>query len=173
MEYENPDLILLPKRSKAKFTPEEDQMITDLVKKFGDENWALIASMMKGRSTRQCRERYINYLNPTINRAPWTKEEDDLLIEKKSIYGSHWKSIADFFPHRTDINVKNRWLKLQRQNAKKLRKEGKIIANRKKMMDAGDCWVNFVEPIYNSVQFCELENMSDAMLQYISIVDGY
>ena len=171
MEYENPDIISLPKRCKSKFTPEEDQMIQDLVKKFGDQNWALIASMMKGRSTRQCRERYINYLNPTINRSPWTQAEDDLLYEKKAIYGTHWKSIADFFPHRTDINVKNRWLKLQRQKAKKIRKEEKITTKHKNVLDAGDCWVNFVEPIYNSLEFCEVENMSEDMLRYISIMD--
>lgn len=89
-----------------------------LVQHFGDENWALIASKVKGRSTRQCRERYKNYLSPSINNSPWTQEEEELLYEKYSIYGPKWKLIADFFKNRTDINIKNHWLKLERQKKK-------------------------------------------------------
>lgn len=114
-----------PRHPRAKFSPMEDQRILELVERFGDQNWALIASMIKGRSTRQCRERYVNYLCPDVNTSPWTHEEDELLYLKKEAYGAHWKTISGFFKNRTDINVKNRWLKLERQKAKQIRKEKK------------------------------------------------
>ena len=91
------------------FSYEEDEQLKRLVEKFGDKDWKFIAKRMPGRSTRQCRERYKNYLSPEIKNGPWTKEEDDLLKEKYSEYGPRWSVISKFFKSRSDVNVKNRW----------------------------------------------------------------
>ncbi|KAK8881749.1 hypothetical protein M9Y10_044385 [Tritrichomonas musculus] len=91
------------------FSYEEDEQLKKLVEQFGDKDWKFIARKMPGRSTRQCRERYKNYLSPDIKNGPWTKEEDDLLKEKYNEYGPHWSSISKFFKSRSDVNIKNRW----------------------------------------------------------------
>ena len=116
-----------PKQGKHKrrsaFTPEEDDRLRELVGKHGENNWFHIASKMPKRDTRQCRERWFNYLSPKVINGVWTQPEDDLLAEKVAIFGRKWKSIEPFFPGRTDINIKNRWNFLQKRKAKDQVKE--------------------------------------------------
>ena len=107
---------------KSKFDKSEDEKLKRLVNKFGQDDWNLIANKMKGRSVRQCRERWLNYLDPNLNKGVWTEEEDKLLYEKFNEIGRRWKVIASFFENRTDINVKNRWLMLERHRLKNSKK---------------------------------------------------
>jgi hypothetical protein len=46
---------------------------------------------------------------------PWTPSEDALLLEKVQEFGRRWVRIAEFFPMRTDVHVKNRFIVLQRR----------------------------------------------------------
>lgn len=91
------------------FSPEEDAYLCSLVKQFGDNCWKIIAKKMPNRTTRQCRERYKNYLSPEIKNGPWSKEEDELLKEKYKEFGPKWAKIGSFFNSRSDVNIKNRW----------------------------------------------------------------
>lgn len=84
-------------------------------------DWCKIADNMPNRNARQCRDRWINYLSPTVVNGKWTEEEDHLLIEKYLTMGNCWRQIAAFFPTRTDINIKNRFRKLQRRMHKDIR----------------------------------------------------
>lgn len=91
------------------FSPEEDAYLCSLVNQYGSNCWKFIAKKMPNRTTRQCRERYKNYLSPEIKNGPWTKEEDDLLREKYKEFGPKWAQISTFFNSRSDVNIKNRW----------------------------------------------------------------
>lgn len=44
-----------------------------LVQKFGVKSWSLIASHLKGRLGKQCRERWYNHLNPEIRKDSWVR----------------------------------------------------------------------------------------------------
>lgn len=112
---------------RAKFDAEEDEHLKRVVEKYGTNDWELIAIKIRGRTARQCRERWTNYLNPAIDNSEWTEEEDALLLEKHEEIGRHWKAIAEFFPNRTDIAVKNRWLMLERRRLKSQRRGGLIF----------------------------------------------
>jgi hypothetical protein len=74
---------------------------------------------MGGKNQRQCRERWINYLCPSLNTSAWTPDEDALLLQKYIEMGTRWVKIAKFFPHRTDAMVKNRFNKIQRREQKR------------------------------------------------------
>lgn len=91
------------------FSPEEDAFLKFLVMQYGTKDFKKIASFIPGRTPRQVRERYKNYLSPEINNGPWSRDEDALLKAKYEELGPKWSKIAEFFPHRSDINVKNRW----------------------------------------------------------------
>lgn len=56
--------------------------------------WEQVAKMMGGRSYKQCRERYTNYLRDGLNCGPWSKEEDALLLEMHHKIGNKWAEIA-------------------------------------------------------------------------------
>jgi hypothetical protein len=70
---------------------------------------------MRGRNARACRDRWVNHLCPNLATAAWTPEEDALLVSLQEQHGNRWVKIAPFFPNRTDVMVKNRFLALQRR----------------------------------------------------------
>ena len=104
---------------RVNFTEAEDAKLIELVNQFGDVEWMKIADNMPGRNIRQCRERWLNYLSPDLDKGPWTREEDNLLLQKYQEIGPKWKAISTLFPKRTDISLKNRMHKLVRSYNKK------------------------------------------------------
>ena len=145
-----------PKQGKHKrrsaFTPEEDDRLRELVGKHGENNWFHIASKMPKRDTRQCRERWFNYLSPKVINGVWTGPEDELLAEKVAIFGRKWKSIEPFFPGRTDINIKNRWNFLQKKKAKTA--EVKDVFSEKQFED-------LFESLLGTNDSCDFDTISD------------
>ena len=103
------------KGAKAKFTPEEDIELKQLIEVYGTNNWQTIASKMKGRNERQVKDRWFYYLSPDLNKSEWTQEEDNLLISKVQELGSSWVKISKAFNGRTDVQIKNRWNILKRK----------------------------------------------------------
>ncbi|KAK8865516.1 hypothetical protein M9Y10_011072 [Tritrichomonas musculus] len=113
------------KKSRNRFTREEDEKIKKLVNIFGTQSWILISKFMLGRSPKQIRDRYSNYLIPGLFLGEWSKEEDELLIKLFDQYGPKWSIIQNFFPNRGNNSIKNRWhnilnKKLSKENEKKL-----------------------------------------------------
>lgn len=100
---------IMNKNHKFKFTENEDKMLTSLVDQHGAKNWKFISSFMPGRNTKQCRDRYVNYLSPKINRSKWEEKDDRLLLEKYKIHGPKWSLMTQFFPNRTANDIKNRF----------------------------------------------------------------
>lgn len=98
------------RRRREKFLPQEDEMLRQLVDKYGPCAWEQIAREMPGRNVRQCRERWKHYLSGTASKEPWTEEEDQLLFEKMKEIGPKWTKLTQFFKGRTDIQIKARWM---------------------------------------------------------------
>jgi hypothetical protein len=105
-----------PVQEKTVFTPVEDALLLALVRQFGRTHWINVASRMPPRTARQCRERWINYLNPELSQAPWTSGEDDILRSKYKEFGPKWVQIAEFLPRRSANSIKNRVAVLERRS---------------------------------------------------------
>jgi hypothetical protein len=102
---------------KGSWTRQEDETILDYVAQFGTKNWAKLAEMLTGRIGKQCRERWRNHLDPDNNHAPWTPEEDQMLVELHEQYGNQWVKMASIMKGRSDNHIKNRWNStLRKQN---------------------------------------------------------
>lgn len=114
---------------KIKFSAEEDSKLLNLVQQYGTKNWVRISQMMETRNPRQCRERYNNYINPSLRKDNWKKEEDDLIEEKVLEFGPKWNKISKFFENRSDYSIRNRWMMLERHKAKSENMEKKLKAN--------------------------------------------
>ncbi|EAX83484.1 Myb-like DNA-binding domain containing protein [Trichomonas vaginalis G3] len=110
------------RKPRHKFTEEEDKLIRQQIAAVGEGNWTLIAKVVPGRTARQCRERWINYLSPNVANTPWTEEEDRMLENLVETLGTKWCVIAKQFPRRTDVLIKNRWSLLNRRKIKKQKK---------------------------------------------------
>jgi len=105
------------KSKKSKFTPVEDEKLRKLVSIHGVANWSAVALELPGRSARQCRDRYSNYLDPGLNTNNWKPEEDHQLLEKYMSIGPHWRVLKDYFPFRSINSVRNRVLRLIRKGS--------------------------------------------------------
>ena len=74
------DKILKPGQVKGLWTQEEDRNLINWVEKSVTRKWSVCARMITGRNGKQCRERWINNLNPDISKADWTEAEDHSLF---------------------------------------------------------------------------------------------
>jgi hypothetical protein len=101
------------------FTEQDDEELRNLVNTFGESSWKDIAIRMPlGFSSRQCRERWQNYVSPLLYSQIWTDEEDQKLIEEFARVGTRWTVIAEAFPGRSGNTVRNRYFLLQRKKDK-------------------------------------------------------
>ena len=101
----------VPSTKRQKFTPLEDERILSLVCQFGCLNWLTIATFLPGRTAKQCRDRYYNYLQEPQTNEPWKTYEDEILLTLLSLIGPRWVEISRHLPGRSGNNVKNRWYK--------------------------------------------------------------
>ena len=69
------------RQEKTKWLPEEDEALKKAVALHDAKNWKGISSYLEEKSWKQCRERWLNHLNPDINKTPWTFEEDQKILD--------------------------------------------------------------------------------------------
>ena len=95
-----------PYKNRFPWTNEEDMRLAELVYKYG-QNWSIIASSLNGRTGKQVRERYLNNLDPALNRNKFSLEEDEKIIEMYTQIGPKWKEMTREFSGRTENMIKN------------------------------------------------------------------
>lgn len=97
-----PDII------RGKFSKEEDKKIIELVNIYG-KNWSEISKVLKTRSGKQIRDRYLNVLDSHLNRGKFTEDEDKKLLRLFLKHGPKWSKIAQFFSNRSSDKIKSRY----------------------------------------------------------------
>uniref|UniRef100_A0A7S3PRD7 Uncharacterized protein n=1 Tax=Aplanochytrium stocchinoi TaxID=215587 RepID=A0A7S3PRD7_9STRA len=77
-------------------------------------NWGQICKKIPGRTAKQCRERWVNNLNPEIRKGQWTPEEDQRILELHQLFPKKWAMISKHLQGRTENSVKIRFKTLAR-----------------------------------------------------------
>lgn len=106
--------------TRSRWTQEEEKALIKLVSMTGARGWNQIASLLKTKTAKQCRDHYANCLNPEIKNSLWTDEEEQILLMKFNEYGSHWSKIKKFLPGRTTAMIKNYVTMLLKKNERNM-----------------------------------------------------
>jgi len=147
--------------TKTTWSTLEDSILRQIVNSYGSKNWQAIANILNQelgepnkRIGKQCRERWLNHLHPSVNKSQWTPAEDLLLLENHKKYSNQWAKIAKFIPGRTENMVKNRFNTIY----KKKRDEIKTSKNLRK-------------PLNEVIEEMEADNDIDPDVLYNSSVE--
>ncbi|XP_068604273.1 myb-related protein A [Brachionichthys hirsutus] len=95
---------------KIKWSRDEDEKLKTLVEQHGTDSWKPIADFFPGRTDGQCQHRWQKVLNPELVKGPWTKEEDQKVIDLVRKYGpKRWSVIAKHLQGRIGKQCRERW----------------------------------------------------------------
>lgn len=98
------------KASRGNWLPEEDEILRQAVEKYGGKNWKNISECLQNRSDVQCLHRWQKVLRPGLIKGPWTKEEDERVVELVQKYGmKSWSQIARQLNGRLGKQCRERW----------------------------------------------------------------
>jgi hypothetical protein len=102
-----------PKIKRNKWSFEEDLTLGIALKIYGNKKWSKIANHLQGRTDIQCRERFCNILDPSLEEVDWTSMEDIKLLMLYDKMKNKWSKIAKEFGNRTDNTCWRRWKYLE------------------------------------------------------------
>ena len=85
-------------------------------------SWPEIADKLIGRPPEQVRNRFLNDIDPTLNRKPFTEVEKRKVYKLQEQYGNKWTQIASEMPGRSEKMVKNCWFNAKMSHRRKLRR---------------------------------------------------
>ncbi|XP_050440569.1 transcriptional activator Myb isoform X3 [Adelges cooleyi] len=105
--------------NKGRWTKDEDIRLKQLVDEY-QERWDIIAQHFNDRSDIQCQQRWHKVVNPDLVKGPWTKEEDETVLELVEKYGpKKWTLIARHLKGRIGKQCRERWHNHLNPNIKK------------------------------------------------------
>ncbi|CAK4080584.1 unnamed protein product [Aphanomyces euteiches] len=72
----------------------EDEILKAAVMKYGKNQWARVASLLARKSAKQCKARWYEWLDPSIKKTEWSREEEEKLLHLAKLMPSQWRTIA-------------------------------------------------------------------------------
>lgn len=114
----------LAPHKRGRWSKEEDAQLIAAIKKYGAPNWSKIQTLVPDRTDVQCRERFVNVLDPTVKKGKFSADEDALLEKAVKVCGvENWSTVAATMaasvpsgqPTRTDSQLRTRYLNIHKE----------------------------------------------------------
>ncbi|KAJ1025187.1 hypothetical protein NDA16_002692 [Ustilago loliicola] len=72
----------------------EDEILKAAISKYGKNQWARISSLLVRKTPKQCKARWYEWLDPSIKKTEWSREEDEKLLHLAKLMPTQWRTIA-------------------------------------------------------------------------------
>ena len=72
----------------------EDEILKAAVMKYGKNQWARVASLLSRKSASQCKARWYEWLDPSIKKVEWSRDEEEKLLHLAKLMPNQWRTIA-------------------------------------------------------------------------------
>jgi pre-mRNA-splicing factor CDC5/CEF1 len=72
----------------------EDEILKAAVQKYGKQQWARVASLLNRKSAKQCKARWHEWLDPSVRKVEWSREEEEKLLHLAKLLPAQWKTIG-------------------------------------------------------------------------------
>ncbi|RKP33890.1 hypothetical protein BJ085DRAFT_29293, partial [Dimargaris cristalligena] len=72
----------------------EDEILKAAVMKYGKNQWARVSSLLGRKTAKQCKARWFEWLDPSIKKTDWSKDEDEKLLHLAKLMPTQWRTIA-------------------------------------------------------------------------------
>ena len=142
--------------------------------KYGKNQWSRIASLLHRKSAKQCKARWFEWLDPSIKKTEWSREEDEKLLHLAKLMPTQWRTISPIIG-RTAAQCLERYEYLLDQAQKK--EEGEDMVDDPRKLKPGEIDPNPetkpARPDPKDMDEDELEMLSEARARYVSIFSPY
>ena len=122
----------------------EDEILKAAVMKYGKNQWARISSLLVRKSAKQCKARWYEWLDPSIKKTEWSKEEDEKLLHLAKLMPTQWRTIAPIVG-RTPAQCLERYHRLL-EEAEQFDEEG-ITGEDVRKLKPGEIGISFTNNI--------------------------
>ena len=72
----------------------EDEILKAAVMKYGKQQWARVASLLNRKSAKQCKARWHEWLDPSVKKVEWSRQEEEKLLHLAKLMPAQWKTIG-------------------------------------------------------------------------------
>jgi pre-mRNA-splicing factor CDC5/CEF1 len=93
------------------WTNVEDEVLRAAISKYGLTQWSRVSSLLARKTAKQCKARWVEWLDPSVKKIEWSREEDEKLLHLAKIMPTQWRTIAPIVG-RTATQCLERYQKL-------------------------------------------------------------
>lgn len=139
------------------WTKEDDAKLIEVMKKYKNpRDWEPVArEHARGKSAKECHDRWIRYLKPGVRKGQWTDQEDAIVVEAVTTSAeqpfTRWSDLASKLPGRVGKQIRDRWVNHLNPNINHMpfsRDDDLLLWNGHK--EFGKRWVEISTKCFNS-----------------------
>lgn len=82
-------------KTDARWTRAEDEVLKAGVMKYGINKWSKVCSLLPSKTPGQCKQRWQEYVDPSLSSSEWSASEDEKLIGAARTFHPQWGLIGE------------------------------------------------------------------------------